>query len=211
MQATPQEYQFHQRLTARDDPIAFAELAEWLYSGLVQDVRKRAGYQADPILVEEAVGQALLDYYDQPGRYNPERLRLSKYLVMSAYRDFLNASAKERRVQAHQVSLFDPAFQFDELIEDLKSLDEQMAVDELWEVIDETFSDPLDRGIVELIVNHEHNPEPYIQLLQPVQPVGLPGDEQVRLARRAQYRVARRLRRHLEQWLARAHSGGDAL
>ena len=53
MQATPQEYQFHQRLCARGDPIAFAELAEWLYDALVQDVRKRAGYQADPVLVEE--------------------------------------------------------------------------------------------------------------------------------------------------------------
>jgi len=215
MQATLQEYQFHQRLCARDDPIAFAELAEWLYSGLLQDVRTRAGYRADPMLVEEAVGQALLDYHEQPDRYDPARLSLQKYLVMSAYRDLQNASAKEQRVQAHQVSLFDPAFQFDELIEDiegLKSIDEQLAVDELWAVIDETFPDPVDRGIVELIVNHEHASEPYIRLLQPGD---LPRDEQVRLAKLAQYRVARRLRRHLAQWLARAHTrahtGGDAL
>jgi len=171
----------------------------------VQDVRTRAGYQADPMLVEEAVGQALLDYHDQPHRYDPTRLSLQKYLVMSAYRDFQNASAKEQRVQAHQVSLFDPAFQFDEMIEDIESLDEQLAVDELWAVIDETFPDPADRSIVELIVNHEHAPEPYIRLLQPSD---LSRDEQVKLAKRAQYRVARRLRRHLEQWLDRAHTGG---
>jgi hypothetical protein len=210
MQATSQEYQFHLRLCARDDPIAFAELAESLYAGLVQDVRRRASYDADPILVEEAVGQALLDYRDKPDRYDPTRLSLRKYLIMSAYRDFQNATAKEHRVQAHQVSLFDPAFQFDELIEDpagLGNLEEQIAVNELWTFIDETFPDPVDRGIVELIINHEHAPEPYIRLLQPG---NMSGDEQVKLARLAQYRIARRLRRHLEQWLARTHTGGDA-
>lgn len=56
MKATIQEYDFHQRILARDDPIAFAALADWLYNPLVQDVRKRAGINADPMLVEEADG-----------------------------------------------------------------------------------------------------------------------------------------------------------
>ena len=64
MKATIQEFDFHQRILARDDPIAFAALAEWLYNPLVQDVRKRAGIDADPVLVEEAVGEALLNYHD---------------------------------------------------------------------------------------------------------------------------------------------------
>src|SRR5258708_27455288 len=154
MPATPQESQVHQGLSARGDPIAFAELAEWLYDALVQDVRKRAGYQADPVLVEEAVGQALLDYHDRPERYDPSRMSLQSYLVMSAHRDFQNAWAREHRVQIHQVSLFDPAFQEDEAAESMKSLDEQLDVKELWAIIDETFPDPVERGIVELIINH---------------------------------------------------------
>lgn len=204
MQATLQEYQFHQRLCTRGDPIAFAELAEWLYDSLVQDVRKRAGYQADPVLVEEAVGQALLDYHDMPDRYDPGRMSLQSYLVMSAHRDFQNAWAREHRVQAHQVSLFDPAFQENDAVESAESLDEQLDVEELWAIIDETFPDPVERGIVELIVNHEHAPEPYIQLLRLDD---LPRDEQIKQAKLAQYRLARRLRRNLTRWLA--HTGEE--
>ncbi len=200
MQATLQEYHFHQRLCARGDPIAFAELAEWLYDPLVQDVRKRAGYQADPVLVEEAVGQALLDYHDRPERYDPARMSLQDYLIMSAYCDFQNAWAIEHRVQAHQVSLFDPAFQEDDVAESAESLDEQLDVEELWAIVDETFPDPVERGIVELIVNHVHAPEPYIQLLRLDD---LPGDEQIKQAKLAQYRIARRLRRNLTRWLTR--------
>lgn len=201
MQATPQEYQFHQRLCARGDPIAFAELAEWLYDALVQDVRKRAGYQADPILVEEAVGDALLDYHDKPENYDPGRMSLHGYLVMSAYRDFQNAWAREYRVQARQISLFDPAFQEHELVESLENLDEEIRAKELWTIIDKTFPDPVERGVVELIFNHVRSPAPYIQLLC----LGdLPGDEQLKQAKLAHYRIARRLRRSLTRWLTRA-------
>jgi hypothetical protein len=205
MQATPQEYQFHQRLCARDDPIAFAELAEWLYEALVQDVHKRAGYQADPILVEEAVGQALLDYHDRPDGYDPARLSLRGYLIMSAYRDFQNACAREHRVQARQVSLFDLAFREDEVAASQENLGEQLQVEELWAVIDEMFPDPVERGIVDLIINHVHVPEPYIHLLHLDE---LPGDEQIRQAKLAQYRITRRLRRNLSRWLTRT---GEAL
>ena len=205
MQATPQEYQFHQRLCARDDPIAFAELAECLYDALVQDVRKRAGYQADPVLVEEAVGEALLDYHDKPERYDPGRMSLHGYLVMSAYRDFQNAWAREHRVQARQVSVFDPAFRENEPLGSLKSLDGRLQAEEMWAIIDESFPDPIERGIVELIINHVRSPEAYIQLLH----LGdLPGDEQIRQAKLAHYRIARRLRRNLTQWLSR--TGGEA-
>lgn len=189
MQATPQEYQFHQRLCTRSDPIAFAELADWLYSELVQDVRKRAGYAADPILIEEAVGQALLDYRDKPERYDPHRMDLQGYLVMSAYRDFQNARAREERVQLHQISLFDPSLQEDERLESLENLNEQLDVEELWAII----------------VSHVRSPEPYIQLLRLEH---VTGDEQLRQVRLAKYRVARRLRRNLSRWLA--HTEGEA-
>lgn len=205
MQATPQEYQFHQRLCTRGDPIAFVELAEWLYKALVLDVGKRAGYEADPILVEEAVGQALLDYHDKPERYDPGRMGLHNYLVMSAYRDFQNARAREQRLQVRQVSLFDPSLEEIEQTESLESLNQQLDTEELWAIIDETFPDPVERGIVELIINHVRSPEPYIQLLRLE---NVTGDEQLRQVKLAKYRVARRLRRNLTQWLTR--TGGEA-
>lgn len=196
MKATSQEYDFHQQILTRENPIAFAALAEWLYHPLVQDVYKRAGINADPILVEEAVGQALLDYHDTPERYDPYRASLRSYLVMAAYRDFQNAQAKERRVTEHQVSLSDPALQ--EPVGSQEAIESHLQVEELWGLINETFPDPTERRIVTLIVNKVRSPEPYARVLGLN---NLPPEEQLRQVRLVKYRITRRLRRRISQQL----------
>src|SRR6266516_4582757 len=202
MKATAEEYDFHQRILARDDPVAFAALAEWLYNPLVQDVRRRADLHADPALVEEAVGEALLDYHDHPESYIPNWASLRSYLVMTAYRDFQNASAKERRVTGHQVSLFDPAFQVQvrEIVESQETIDSQLQEEELWQRIDEIFPDPTERRIVMLILNKTRSPELYAQALGLCD---LPYDDRIREVRRVKYRITKRLRRGIAQKLDR--------
>jgi RNA polymerase sigma-70 factor, ECF subfamily len=149
------------------------------------------------MLVEEAVGQALLDYHDAPERYNPNRASLRSYLVMAAYRDFQNAQAKEHRVTEHQVSLFDPALQ--EQGERQEALESQLQVEELWGLINEVFPDPIERRIVTLIVNKVRSPEPYARLLG----LGsLSYEEQLRQVRLVKYRITRRLRRRMTQQLS---------
>ncbi len=198
MKATAQEYDFHQRILACNDPVAFAELAEWLYVPLVQDVQQRARDHADPTLVEEAVGQALLDYHDAPARYDPNRASLHIYLTMAAYRDYQNAQAKEQRTQAHQISLFDPTLQ--ESVESLESLAETIAskaqAEELWRFIQELFRDPLEWRIVMLIINGVRALEPYAQILG----IGdVPHEEQIEQIKLVKYRITRRLRRRITQ------------
>lgn len=208
MKATAEEFSYHQRLCARDDPIAFAELADWLYHPLVQEVRKRAGLHADAILVEEAVGEALLDYRETPEHYNPHRATLSSYLSMAAYRDFQNAQAKEQRVIEHQISLFDPHLTAWEIsVEDQEEIESQIDAEHLWQVIDEVFPDPIERRVVTLILNNVHSPEPYAQLLHLNH---LPGDEQLRQVRLVKYRITRRLRRRMTQLLQRTSTGGTS-
>ncbi len=97
MKATPEEYDFHCRILARNDPIAFSMLADYTYGSLVQRVQRRAGKDADPVLVEEAVGMALLDYRDAPEHYDPKRMDLQSYLAMMAYHDFQKAP-RERAI-----------------------------------------------------------------------------------------------------------------
>jgi hypothetical protein len=63
---------------------------------------------------------------------------------MAAYRDFQNAQAKEYRVKEHQISLFDPTLQEREVAgnQDMEEIvDSQLQVEELWQLIDETFPD----------------------------------------------------------------------
>lgn len=203
MKATAQEYDFHQRILARDDPVAFAALAEELYHPLVQDVHRRAGSNSDSALIEESVGQALLDYHDRPGRYDPLRASLQSYLAMAAYRDFLNAQARERRITAHQVSLFEPAFQAQnptESQEIAEIIESQLQVEELWRIINQAFPDPIERRIVTLIINNIRSPEPYARVLGLT---GLPEDERLRQVQLAKYRITRRLRRRVALQLHR--------
>lgn len=205
MKATPEEYDFHQRICAHD-PTAFAELADYLYHPLVSAVRKRAGMGADPMLIEEAVGETLLDYHDQPFRYDPHLKSLQGYLTMAAYRDFQNAQARENRARGHQISIFDPDFQE----RDLASGDDDPArntfeADEIWNAIEEVFPDADERQIVELIINQERAIEPYAAILHVAD---LPEDERRKQVQLVKYRITRRLRRQMK---SRLHPNGGEL
>lgn len=204
MKATAQEYEFHQRILARHDPVAFVQLTEWLYFSLVQDVQQHAGWNADPILVEEAAGQALLDYRDAPARYDPNRASLRNYLTMAAYRDFQSAQSKEQRVQAHQISLFDPALQetTDDtaLLEPAEVIIGQIQAEEVLQFISEVFPDSAERRIAILLLNGVRASEPYAQIL------GI-GDalheEQIAFITKVRYRLLKRLRRRVGRQLQR--------
>jgi hypothetical protein len=201
MKATAQEYDFHQRILARDDPIAFVALAEELYAPLVQDVNRRAGGNSDSALVEEAVGQALLEYHDRPERYDPLRASLQSYLAMAAYRDFQNALAKEERLRGHQISLFDPAFQEQGIAESLgiaEMVEGRLQAEALWDIIDQSFPDAIERRIVTLIINDIRSPEPYARVLGLTD---LPQAERLKQVQLVKYRITRRLRRRIAQQL----------
>jgi hypothetical protein len=204
MKATPEEYAIHRRLLASDDPTASAELAEWLYELLVRETSARAcagviggAGSVDLALVEEAVGQALLDYITVPQRYDPEHASLQRYLVMAAYRDFQNMSAKEARRAAPQRYLSALAAEQEEhdLADDQQAIEriiERIDAENLWQKIQEHFPDPTERQIVVLLVERVRSPQPYAQLLGLAH---LSADEQAEAVRRVKDRLARRLRR----------------
>jgi hypothetical protein len=203
MKATAQEYDFHRRILARDDPVAFVAFAEELYAPLVQDVFKRAGSNCDSALVEEAVAQALLDYHDRPEKYDPLRTSLQSYLAMAAYRDFQNAQAKEQRLRGHQVSLFDPAFQGHEMADSLgmaEMVEGRLQAEALWQIINQTFPDSTERRIVMLIINDIRSAAPYARVLGLTD---LSQDEQLKQVQLVKYRITRRLRRRIALQLQR--------
>lgn len=195
MKATPEEYAFHCRMLDPDDPVAFAALAEWLYDDLVRETGRRAGGGADPVLVEEAVGQALLSYNDAPERYDPERAPLRGYLVMAAYGDYRNAVAKEARRTSGRVSLSDETDTEQDLADDRQNIEavlDRIEAEALWEAVAAAFPDPTDRQIVTLLINRVRSYEPYSKVLGLT---NLPDDEQRKQVKRAKDRIAKRLRR----------------
>ncbi len=203
MKATPEEYAFHQRLVAHDAPTASAELAAWLYQPLVRETYARAcaglagNTAVDRDLVEEAVGQALLDYIDAPERYDPELASLQRYLVMAAYRDFQNMNKKESRRTRSQryLSVLAEEQGEQDVMDDQQELDhilERIHAEHLWQQIEEHFPDPIDRQIVALLVDRVRSPQPYAQLLGLTH---LSAREQAEAVKRAKDRITRRLRR----------------
>lgn len=194
MKATPEELQFHQRILARNDPIVWDQLATWLYPTLVQDLRRRVHQATDPALVEEAVGEAFLNYCRSPERYNPQLISLRSFLLMEAEHDLRNALARERRQTQYQVSLVSSYSVNEELdiIDESQDLDAHIQGEELREHILGTFTDPVDRGIAELILDRIRSSEPYIDLLKLD---GLPRSEQKEQVKRHKDRIKWHLRR----------------
>ena len=197
MKATPEEYDFHCRILAGNDPIAFSMLADYAYGSLVQRVQRRAGKDADPVLVEEAVGMALLDYRDTPEHYDPKRMDLQSYLAMMAYHDFQNAQAKEQRMEQYVEHYSQDELQQLE-IEDSTATYEmresEVREQELWQAIDATFPDPIERQIILLMLNKVHSYEPYARLLD----LGSQSrEEQRERVDRIKDRLKKRLRRHV--------------
>ena len=86
---------FHARLLA-DDPTASADLCEYFLPILVGQLASKIP-TLDAHQIQEAVVDVLLNYIEQPTRYDPTRGSLSSYLTMSARGDVLNALQREER------------------------------------------------------------------------------------------------------------------
>ncbi len=205
MKCTPEEYAFHRRVLARE-PVAFSELAERLYASLVHDTgrrtRSRSGMAVDMTLVEEAVGEALLDYNDAPERYDPEQATLHAYLVMAAYRDFQNAANKERRHSQRRATFAgeDSAdLDVPDSRSDLDNLLNRISAEEWWSLVEGTFTDPADRQLVIMLANGVRATESYARVLGIN---GLPAEEQAREVKKAKDRLLKRLKR-----LGESHDG----
>src|SRR5579875_533763 len=94
---TPEELAFHLRLVARDDPRASDELASWLYLDLIQELQAREHISTPDDMIAEAVGDAILDYCENPEQFEPERGSLRGYLLMKARSDLHNMLARLQR------------------------------------------------------------------------------------------------------------------
>lgn len=193
MKATAEEFRFHSRMLDPGDPTAFVALAEWIYGDLLRKTRLLAGRNADPALVEEAVGSALLEYLDDPRRYDPNKSSLLDYLRMAAYRDYLNAVDKEKRRAALSLSHDDGRER--DIVDDTQAIHQlvqRIDMESLFQEIAVAFDDPTDRQIVGLLLDGERNYAFYAQALDITH---LPDEEQNAQVKRVKDRVAKRLRR----------------
>ena len=195
MRATTDEYAFHQGLLGQENRIVSARLSEELYNQVVRRTLARSGFSVDPVLVEEAVGQAFLDYFEAPERYDPERASLSTYLVMVAYRSFQKALERENRRSQWQVLHSDVAQVSDNQSvddNDTEKLINRLLALEVWPRIEAAFTDPDEREVLFLIIDGVRDTSVYAGVLDVLH---LPLGEQIQYVNKIKNRIKKRLRR----------------
>ena len=191
--------ELHRRLV-EGDPVAPSELVESYMERLVRRVCAKAQVTDDDARVQDAVTDALLAYAREPTKYSPAKSSLSTYLTMSAYGDYLNMLARDRRRSNREVPL--------EVVE-LRPLDRNSwieAVEDtvveregnltprhralLWQRVSEQFPDPTDRRLLSLMLDGERRTAAYSAVL------GIQNadhDEQRRVVKRHKDRLTKRL------------------
>jgi RNA polymerase sigma factor (sigma-70 family) len=168
------ERAIHGRLLA-GDRAASADLAEAYLAPVYSRVRRRVRGVRDETLISDAVTDALLNYTEHPTKYDPDRMSLQSYLVMSAYRDVLNALERERRRRAplqplDAVAHLHPARNtgledFEVEVVNRLSVASDTAREALLRHVRETFPDARDRRLLQLILDGERQTQSFARIL----------------------------------------------
>lgn len=185
--------QLHKQFLDRN-PTAFARISELYLLKVTVDLQRRFP-SVDTYYIENAVGDAFLDYYRHPERFNPSLRSLSGYLFMSAYGDLLNSLGREK-VPYAVVELDDDSLEYPVDLPDGKSMELEIieGMSAVWQRIRELFSDPRDVLIAEMILNHVRETSQYGKVLGIAE---LPPTEVELQVKRHKDRIKAHMRRHL--------------
>lgn len=202
--ATSDELALHERLLA-GDPTAPAEAIERFLGPITRALLGPRERGPDTHLLEDAVIEALFSYVMRPAQYDPRRAGLDAYLRMSASGDLKNARTKEGRRALRSVDLDDPGVAVavsrvagnssveDEVLERLElELPHGLSREDGLRLIGETFPDPNDRRVLQLMLDGVRETEAYAPVLG-LQSV--PAAEQQRAVKQVKDRVGQRLKR----------------
>lgn len=192
--------ELHARLLARSDPCVTAEVADAFLLPLVKRLRSRFSHVTDPHIIDTAAEDALLKYFRQPERYDPQRGTLLGYLLMDAGGDLKNFLRAERRVVALHPPLAEYKTQGENRIDDAEARLTGAA-----SPVERAFArvpDPIDRELVELMMENERRTEVYAEALGVA---GRPPGEQAAIVKRHKDRLKKLLRRVLGRPSARTN------
>jgi len=194
MSASSDELAMHQRVLS-GHPVARAEVITALYFDVVEGVLRQAGTGCDAALAEEKAGDALLQYAENPGRYDPERSALRTYLILVGHSKYRTALWRERQRAARQYSLSNPqtvaaaerasADVMEELVADIDA-------SQLKARLISHFDDPRDKAAAALVLDDTQGWEPYVDVLGLS---SLPVEQQKAEVYRVKSRVKKRLQR----------------
>jgi hypothetical protein len=187
----------HSRLLKRDDPTASAELIGAYLELLFNRLERNPQFSqlSDKTLVSDAVTDTLLDYAENPERFDPKKSSLITYLTMAAKGDLLNLINKEqRRLQREKELVAQFKANRNTLQEDSTqdALQENHTYQKLMEQVLSEFPDALDRQLLPLILDRERKTAAYVEILGIQHKSQM---EQTRIVKQHKDRINKRLQR----------------
>lgn len=188
------DQQLHRRLL-RGDPTAASDVILAYLQPLFRRLRQRFPHIEDETLIQDAATDALFQYVQSPERFDPTKSSLFSYLMMAARGDLLNALARERKRATRQIPLkavANSALARNTTIEENEVAEDPMIVSPRVQAILQHISDPVDRGLLEMMLAGERKTASYAQVL------GITDQseaEQRKIVKRHKDRLKKRLQR----------------
>ncbi len=183
----------HLRLVAGDKTAPDECVARWL-----PDLVRRLSYRnpavaaRDEQIVTAAALDALFDYTLTPHKYDPGRSSLGYYLSNAAQRDLINALAREKTQRRDAKSIHAVEFSLSNGNKFEEEIIERVDTAALMERVTAEVSDPLDRHMLDLMLQGERATTAYAKVLNIEH---LPEDEQKVIVKRHKDRISKRLER----------------
>jgi RNA polymerase sigma-70 factor (ECF subfamily) len=158
--------EIHERML-NGDATASAELVESALKPLVRNLRKRYPGRVESDMVADAVTDALMGYLRDPMLFDRSKRGLFGFLLMAADGDLRNALAKRRRRLWKEAPLDEVELErvAGKGSEEGITPEERIDLATVREKIARRFTDPIDRQVVELVLDGVRSTEAYAIVL----------------------------------------------
>lgn len=188
----------HARLLSGTSLIVTSEIAETFLSPVANSLRKEFPSLGDHHLIDMAVGDALIDYFGSPARFDPRRAGLFTYLRQLAKSRLLNLLAREKNLSAPEKFVALEAVESVYEMTDSEFADPEDALarreldDATWRKLREILTDPIDLELIKLMMEGFRETDRYSALLGLS---SLPAEERARAVKRHKDRVKKTIHR----------------
>lgn len=190
--------ELHERLLAGTSATVTSEIAKVFLPPVASSLRKRFHDLSDEHLVDTAVEDALISYFNHPARFDPRRAGLATYLYWRARSLLLNLIAKRKNLFESEkvVELDDEEAVYQMTESETADIERSLAQQEMdeatWRKLCEIFTDRRDLELVKLMMEGVRETPRYAELLGAS---SLPADEQASLVKRHKDRLKKTIQR----------------
>jgi DNA-directed RNA polymerase specialized sigma24 family protein len=192
----------HQRVLD-GDVTAPAEVAEAFMPLTINRLRRQYHNLHDPHLIDTAVEDALVNYFNRPQQYDPAKSSLASYLYMSARYDLLNLLERDKRYTEHlrlaeYVELDNSKTEHGVEIQDEFNLEALILSlnSPVWQRLSDLLPDPVDQEIVLLMMEGVRKTSVFADVL------GISDhsvEEQAAIVKRHKDRLKKKLQRSIQR------------